>query len=372
MELGFDAKRYFQNATGLGNYARDVLRILRARRPEHRYHAYAPRPPADPAAAAPGLLVHGPRSPLARALPSLWRTRGVTRDLVADGLDLYHGLSAELPLGLERTRVVPVVTVHDLIFERAPELYGAIDRRIYRAKARSAVRRARRVVAITEETAGDLVRLYDVPRERLRVVHQGCNPIFRTPPASAALEEVRRRLAVPERFVLAVGTIERRKNLLVVLEALTGLPGVPLLAVGRPTPYLDLLRAYARDHGLEGRVRFLSGLPTADVAALYRLATVAVYPSLLEGFGLPVLEALASGTPVVTTRGGCFEEAGGPAAAYVDPRDPLAVRAALRELLEDEGRRRRMREAGLAHADGFRDEVIADRLFAVYEEALRG
>jgi len=372
MVIGFDAKRAFQNLTGLGNYSRDALRILARHHPEHRYHAYTPRPGTLPEGLAGRVSVHGPRTLLGRSLPSLWRTRGVVADLVADGIEVYHGLSAELPIGIEDTRVAGVVTIHDLIFERAPDLYGAIDRRIYRAKTRSAVARARRIVAITEETAGDVVRLYGADRSRIRVVHPTCHPAFREPIPPEALEEVRRRHALPAGFVLAVGTLERRKNLMVVLRALVGLPGVPFVAVGRPTPYLDELRAFARTNGLDDRVRFLSGVSSADVRAMYRLATVAVYPSLLEGFGLPILEALASGTPVVTSRGGCFEEAGGPAAAYVDPRDADAVRSMLGAILADPDRRRLMIEAGLAHAEGFRDEVVAGKLVAVYREALAG
>lgn len=369
MEIGFEAKRLFHNATGLGNYARDVVRILLSFRPGENYHAYTPRPGKLPAGLE-GLIVHGPRTGLDRALPALWRTRSVVRDLVADRIELYHGLAAELPLGIERTKVASVVTIHDLIFERAPELYSAIDRRIYRAKAKSAVARARRVIAVTEETAGDLVRLYAVPRERIRVVHPVVGASFRRQIPNPVLMEVAQRLSLPRQFILAVGTLERRKNLMVLLKALCGIPDVPLLAVGRATPYLGELKAFAEEHGLRERVRFLSGVSTSDVASLYRLATLAVYPSLFEGFGLPILEALASGAPVVTSRGGCFEEAGGKAAVYVDPRDPDELRSALEGVLFDEKKRQSMIEAGLAHAEAFRDEAVAGQLFNVYEEAL--
>jgi glycosyltransferase involved in cell wall biosynthesis len=182
---------------------------------------------------------------------------------------------------------------------------------------------------------------------------------------------VAERWSLPARFLLAVGTLERRKNLLLVLRALEGLPGVPLVAVGRETPYADELRAFARARGIEGRVRLLSGVSTPDLAAMYRLATVALYPSLFEGFGIPIVEALFSGTPVVTTRGGVFPEAGGPGSAYVDPGDPDALRDVLAGLLADEGRRAAMREAGLRHAARFSEEAIADALAGAHEAALR-
>lgn len=372
MNIGFDAKRVFHNATGLGNYARDVLRVLHRLRPEHAYFAYTPRPGAMPFALDGGRFeVRGPRGALARALPALWRTRGIVGDLRADGIRLFHGLSNELPLGIERSGVASVVTIHDLIFERFPELYSPIDRRIYAAKARSAVRRAGLVVAVSEQTRRDLVERYGVEEARVRVVYQTCHEAFRSPVPDERLREVAARYELPPRFLLAVGTIERRKNLLVALRALERLPGVVLVAVGRPTPYAEELVSFARAHGLSGRVRIVTGVPTPDLAAMYRLATVALYPSLFEGFGIPIVEALFSGTPVVTTRGGCFGEAGGPGSAYVDPHDPDGLREVLARLLEDGAARARMREEGLRHAARFSDEAIAEGLSGAYAEALR-
>jgi glycosyltransferase involved in cell wall biosynthesis len=373
MNVGFDGKRVFHNATGLGNYSRDVLRILHRLRPEHSFVAYTPRPGKLPFELAGGRFeVRGPRTALGRALPSLWRTRGIVSDLRRDGIDLFHGLSNELPSGIEKSGIASVVTVHDLIFERFPELYPPIDRRIYAAKARSAARRAGVIVAVSEQTARDLVDLYGVDRARIRVVYQTCHEAFRTPVPQDRLDAVARKYELPPRFLLAVGTIERRKNLLLALRALTGLPGVLLVAVGRPTPYAEELILFARANGLADRVRLLSGVSTPDLAAMYRLATLAIYPSLFEGFGIPIVEALSSGTPVVTTAGGCFAEAGGPGSAYVDPHDDGALRATLARLLDDDAARARMREEGLRHAARFSDEVIADGLWAAYEAARSG
>jgi glycosyltransferase involved in cell wall biosynthesis len=370
MRLGFDAKRAFHNATGLGNYSRDVLRILQARFPEHEYLAYTPRPGRLAPAEGPRLRAVGPRGALGRALPALWRQAGIVRDLADDGVALYHGLSNELPAGIERTTIAPVVTIHDLIFERHPELYPAIDRRIYRLKFRSAAARARLVVAVSEQTAQDLVELYGVPPERIRVVYQVCHPAFHAPADPTADAAVAARLGLPTTFVLSVGTLERRKNLLVALRAIAPLEGVSFVAVGRPTPYARELAAFVEEHGLGDRVRFLAGLTIPELASLYRLATAFVYPSLFEGFGIPILEALAAGTPVVTTRGGCFAEAGGPGSAYVDPRDPEELREVLAALLADPARRAEMTRRGRTHAARFSDAAIADDLFRVYEEAL--
>lgn len=366
MRIGFDAKRVFFNTTGLGNYGRDVLRVLHRHCPAHELVAYTPGKGRVAFALDGRFEVRTPHGPIWRAFPAAWRTAGVAADAARDGVELFHGLTGELPLGLARHGVRSVVTIHDLIFERYPELYRPIDRRIYRWKMRGAARRADLVLAISDQTKRDLVELYGVPAGKVRVVYQGCHAAFRQPVAPEARAEVSRRFALPPVFLLAVGTIERRKNLEVVVRALAGLPGVPLVAVGRATPYLDELKALAREAGVEDRVRFLQGASVADLVALNALATLVVYPSLFEGFGLPIIEGLCAGTPVVTSKGGCFAEAGGPSSAYADPHDPEEWRETLAALLADPDRRRAMAAAGRDWAERFADPAIARALDEAY------
>ena len=156
-----------------------------------------------------------------------------------------------------------------------------------------------------------------------------------------------------------------------MVRALAGVPDLHLAGVGRATPYLDEVRAAIDAGGLGSRVRFLSGVTGPELASLYRRAVALVYASRYEGFGLPIVEALFCGTPVVSTRGGVFAEAGGPGSAYVDPDDPDELRGILSALASDPGRRAAMRAAGLAHAARFRDDAIARALLAAYDEAVR-
>ena len=238
-----------------------------------------------------------------------------------------------------------MVTIHDLIFERYPELYPAIDRRIYRLKFRSAARRARLVVAASEETRQDLVELYGVPRARIRVVYQVCHPAFRAPADPAADAALRARLALPATFLLPVGTLERRKNLLLALRALAPARG-RIARRGRPA---DAVRARARRVRRAARARgagpLPAGLPMPELAALYRLATAFVYPSIFEGFGIPILEALAAGHARRHDTRRRLRRGGRPGSAYVDPRDPDELRAVLASLLADPARRADMRAA---------------------------
>lgn len=367
MRLGFDAKRAFQNTTGLGNYSRDVLRILRARFPEHAYLAYGPRLVAG--RLPEGVEARGPAGLLGRLAPSLWRVAGLAGQAERDGVELFHGLSNELPLGIERTRVRSVVSIHDLIFERFPELYRPVDRAIYRWKFRRAAERATLVIAISEQTRADLVDLYRIDPRRIRVVYQGCHPLFQAPPDPAADAAAAARLGLPERFLLNVGTVERRKNLLLLVRALPALPGLPLLVAGRETAYAAEVRAEAERLGVAGRIRWLgAGLPLADLAVLYRRCAAFAYPSIFEGFGIPIIEAHFCGAPVVTTAGGVFPEAGGPGAAYVAPTDVDGLAAALRGILDDPARADAMRRAGRAHVERFTDGAVAEALMAVYRE----
>jgi glycosyltransferase involved in cell wall biosynthesis len=369
VHLGFDGKRAFQNVTGLGNYSRDVLRILAGHRPEHRYVAYGPHP--DEAKLPAGVEARGPDSRLGRFAPSLWRVAGLAGQVARDGVELFHGLSNELPVGLEKTRVPSVVTIHDLIFERFPELYPFIDRKIYAWKFRRAAERADLVIAISQQTKADLVERYRIAPERIRVVYQGCHPVFQAPVDTEADDEVARRLGLPPHYLLSVGTVERRKNLGLTVRALAALPGVPLLVVGRETEYATEVRAEADRLGVSDRVRFLRAVGMAGLAVLYRRCTALVYPSVFEGFGIPIVEALCCGAPVVTTRGGVFPEAGGPGSAYVDPTDAQGLAAVLSDLMANEERRSTMRRVGLEHARTFRDEAVAAALFAVYDEVTR-
>ena len=383
MNIGFDAKRAAQNRTGLGNYSRFVVRILSQQEPANGLHLYVPnRRRTRFLSEIPtlgSLHVHYPGKAAWRRMGSLWRVWGVATDLGRDGIDLYHGLSNELPLNIRQAGCRSVVTIHDLIFIHCPEYYHPIDRLIYNYKFSHACREADRVVAVSEYTKREVMRYYNVPEEKIDVVYQGCDPAFAAPIAQAALDDVRRRHALPPRFVLYVGSIERRKNLGLVAEAAClaarrgrkGAEAVPVIAVGRHTSYEDELRAYLRGQGAEGAIRFVHGVPFADLPSFYRLATAFVYPSRIEGFGIPLLEAATSGVPAIGCTGSCLEEAGGAGALYVDPDDAAAMADAIDAACNDEPLRQRMIAEGRTHAALFDDRKLAESLMATYRKALR-
>ncbi len=378
LTIGFDAKRAFANVTGLGGYSRFVFRTLRRRFPDHRYLLYTPRvsPSTDRRFLGDGEreMIHTPPPAASSGVgAALWRTFALGRRAARDGVTLFHGLSQEIPRDLPGRGIRTVVTQHDLVYIRYPELFSALDRTLYRWKYRWSCERADCIVAVSEQTKRDVCDFYGIAPDRIRVVYQGCDPRFAERLGPERVAAVRRRHGLPEDYLLSVGTIERRKNALVLLRALATMPPAdrPVLAlVGRRTRYAQVLEAFSRRHALRDWVRVLPAVPPDDLPALYQGATVFLYPSLFEGFGIPILEALHSGVPVVTSTGSCFAEAGGAAARYVSPDDPDAVADAIRTVLGDTALADDMVAEGRRHVGQFDDDALAEQLMSVYTETL--
>jgi len=372
MRIGYDAKRLFFNRSGLGNYSRSTLALLAKYYPENRYVLFTPRPGGGLGfRVEQNMTVVTPRG-VWRAAPSLWRGYAMSGDIRRAGLDIFHGLSAEIPAGIRRTGARSVVTQHDLIFVRYPELYKPVDRALYTRKYRRSCLDADRIIAISEQTRRDLMELWNIPPEKIDVVYQGCSPIFAVEPDEQTLRRVRSKYSLPERYIVGVGTIERRKNLLLTLRAMAcgTLEDVDLVACGRATPYLDELLSFAAANGLAGRFHPLTDCDFEDLPAIYRMSLASVYTSRFEGFGIPILESLTSGVPVITTSGGVFAETGGAAAFYVDPDDEGQMAAALQTAIYDPAARRRAIDLGYEHAARFTEEKIAANLERVYTSML--
>ena len=374
--IGFDAKRVVRNGTGLGNYGRTLVNDLARVAPDDwQLRLYAPDAGRDDlrrqVTETERLSFVYPQHRPLKLQRSLWRIGSIVDDLRRDGVSLYHGLTGELPQGLQQAGIRSVVTVHDLIFMRHPEYYHWIDRKIYEWKFRVACREADRVIAISQRTKEDVMELGGVSADRIDVIYQSCSPRFAETVSQEQMEAVRSRYGLSERFILSVGSIEERKNILLAVEALHHLPqNVYLVAVGRQTGYSQKVLKIAEERGLAGRVHFLHGVPDADLQALYQMAEVFVYPSRYEGFGIPIIEAIHSGLPVVAATGSCLEEAGGPDCLYVDPDDAEELAAAVSQMLRGaEGREQRiLRSREYVHR--FEGCDVAGQVMDVYRRVL--
>ncbi len=365
LRIGYDAKRIFHNRTGLGNYGRDLVRIMAGHFPENQYVLYNPKKARSPLFEPGAHMIERRPSGLAyKMFPSLWRSRGILKDLKKDQIDVYHGLSAELPVGISRSGIRSVVTVHDLIFIRFPHLYKAFDRWIYRKKLERAVSEADRIVAISRQTRDDLVRFVKAPESKMEVIYQGCHPVFKQAFTSGELENYRQQAELPSGFLLQVGTIEPRKNALTVVRALKDLP-YHLVLVGRRTDYYAQIASFVCAHRMEDRIHVLPHVSLADLAKLYRLAKVSVYPSIFEGFGIPVIESLYAGTPVITNARGVFPEAAGPGGIYVeDVTDVGEMQEKIRWSMEND--LSEFARKGREYVRRFDDEVLAAQWMETY------
>ena len=375
LNIGIDAKRIVRNGTGLGSYGRTLVNDL-AQYPL-RLNLYAPDRGRDDLRTQivdrPNVAFVYPPSKFSilnsGLSKSYWRSRGIVADLKRDGIQLYHGLSGELPIGIRRSGIKSVVTIHDLIFLRHPEFYNPIDVQIYKWKFRQTIKEADHIIAISECTRRDILEYGAglVSESHITLIYQSCAQRFSTP-LTSNLSPLTSQL---DRYVLSVGSIEPRKNTMLALKALHYLPDdVSLVLVGRHTAYTDKLVAYARANGLEHRLRILHGVPDADLPALYAGAEAFVYPSVYEGFGIPIIEAIRCGLPVVACTGSCLEEAGGPDSLYVAPDDAEGMADAIRRSLKGADGRQERIQRSMDYIQRFDGKDVAGQVFQLYQQLL--
>ena len=370
MRIGFDAKRAFLNNTGLGNYSRDAIRVLSNFYTENKYFLYTPNDKKNSRLSfldnRTNTFVRTPKSLLNKTLKSYWRSKGIVDDLFTNKIDVYHGLSNELPLGIEKTNIKTVVTIHDLIFIRYPHLFRTIDRKIYYKKFKSACQRADKIIAISQQTKQDIINFLHISEDKIEVVYQGCNTIFHHPISENKKQEIKEKYNLPKNYLLSVGSIEERKNLLTILKALKELPNQKLVVIGNGEAYKIKCLRFISKHNLSNRVQFLSYLNLSEMAAIYQNAQILIYPSIFEGFGIPILEALYSKTPVITSNDGCFTESGGNSTKYIDPLSVDQMKSTIIEIQNSQKLQEKMKNEGLEHAQNFTDDKIAGNLMKVY------
>lgn len=287
------------------------------------------------------------------------------------GVDLFHGTSYSLP---RRCRAPLVATVHDLALLRHPEWGTRALVRMVRRAVRE-LHAATRIIAVSESTRRDLIDLCGVPPDRVRVVHNGHGGEFRPLDANQSRARIERELGVGGRFVLHVGTLEPRKNLTNLIAAfaqvrLAGADRHRLVLAGADGWGSASIHRAAVAHGIAASVRFVGCVAADLLPALYAAADVVVYPSLHEGFGLPVLEAMACGTPVVAANRAAIPEVAGDAALLVDPENPEEIAAAINRCLQDRGLAADLTRRGMERAAAFTWERAAAGTMAVYREIL--
>lgn len=316
MKIGFDAKRYFHNQTGLGNYSRDLVDGIIRLHPEHHYFLFDKSPthlefPSNVIAAVP----YGSKL--------LWRERGIIKEFKRFNIDLYHGLSNELPYGKWPSGIKKIVTIHDVIFRHFPEHYAFTDRLIYHKKTEHAIEIADVIVATSKATADDLISLYGANENKIKVVYQTCGSAFTIQQTSSEIELFKSRNRLPSEFILYVSSFQTRKHHLALLKAFHAAKSsnLKLVLAGRKGETMHDVNSFIKSNGLDNQVLILNDLSAAELPLLYRSAQSFVYPSMIEGFGIPLIEAAHSGLPMLVNDVAIFRELAPPGSLIHDVND---------------------------------------------------
>lgn len=378
MRIGLDAKRIFHNFRGLGNYSRTLVEGLCNFHPDNHYTLYSPAIKDDRGVAwlkkYPQIEVVTPDSTLAKQFSTVWRSVFLSNVLERGELDIFHGLSHELPPGVKKRSFKTVVTVHDLIFLRFPEFFPWIDRQVYMRKLKYSCEVADVILSICEQTKRDLMEFLSVPEERIRVIYQTCNVSFYARTTLEQRESVLDKYGLPGNYILYVGALERRKNVLNLVKAFSRISSktdyqLVLVGQGKEDYKNEILRVIT-EAGLLERTKILESVPTEDLPMLYSSAMVFVFPSFFEGWGLPIVEALFSEVPVITSKGSCFAEAGGESTIYVDPHSVEDLAIALDDLLNQPELRESMIRVGRDHAEKFHWQNTSRQINDLYSSLI--
>lgn len=371
IKLGYDGKRAFFNNTGLGNYSRDAIRVVSKNFKDNEYYIYTSNniknKRLDFIKSNKNIYIKTPKNFFYKSFDFLWRSKKIIDDLLHDKIDIYHGLSNEIPYGIEVTGIKTIVTIHDLIFIRYPNLFHAFDRYIYFKKFKYACERANKIIAVSQQTKKDIIKFFNISEEKITVIYQGCNNIFQKEITIDKQNLVAKKFNLPNKFLLYVGTIEERKNLLSLIKAIKKIPNQKLVVVGNGKKYKKKCLEYIRVNNLEKNILFFNNLSLNEIRALYAKAEIMIYPSIFEGFGIPILEALFSKVPVITSKNGCFREAGGPHTSYINPLSSEEIKNEILKIQSSNEIKNKMIRDGYAYAQNFTDEKIANNLMKLYK-----
>jgi glycosyltransferase involved in cell wall biosynthesis len=372
MRIAFDAKRLFCNYTGLGNYSRTLLRNLLEYSPENEYILYTPEIRENQETTD---FLNKPNISIFKSTAinkSYWRSYSITSQLMKDKIDIYHGLSNELPFNIQKAGIKSIVTIHDLIFKVYPETYPSFDRKIYDIKFRKSCQNADRIIAISQNTKNDIIRFYDINPEKIEVIPQSCNPIYFDDTVQDNSKEILHQYGLPDKYMLYVGSVEKRKNLKSIIEAYRFLAAdmrIPLVVIGKGKDYLKETKCLVKERQLENLVCWVNYLEdNSHLKVIYKNAQLFIYPSFYEGFGLPVVESLLCRTPVITSNRSSLMEAGGPDSLYVDPTDPEMLAKAIMKVLSDEVLSDKMKTKGYHYAvSNFSPKLLIERMTKLYQ-----
>ena len=367
MKVGFDAKRAYLNTRGLGTYSRSILESVQKYFPCNQYYLYKPKGGRQVWDDRTGFTVRDNG-----LTPGVyWRIFGIGSEIIKDRLDIYHGLSNELPVFLPSKTTKNVVTIHDVIWWKHPEFYPLIDKQIYKWKTLKALANADHIIAVSENTRLDLIDLFPDAGNKISVVHPPCGEVFYRKKSAADLQVIRKNFDLPNKFILYVGSLNRNKgvdSLIIMLSQMES--SLNLVIVGEGSEKVSLFEL-SKKHKVAKQVYWLnkSRNPNQiELSSIYQMAMATILPSHYEGFGLPIIESLASRTPVITANHSSLPEAAGPGAVYIKSNNPDELSAAIETVLSDSQLYDQLLDDGYEHALRFKSQLKITELMQLYED----
>ena len=374
MIIGFDAKRLYNNFTGLGNYSRTLLKNLSLFFPDNDYYLYTPKIKISEETQE---FFNNPvfKTVLPANHKLFWRSFSILKNLKIDNIQLYHGLSHEIPFKISDTFIKSIVTIHDLIFKKYPETYSAIDKIIYDFKFKYSCTHANKIIAISNSTKMDIVDYYGINPNKIEVIYQSCNHIFFQLKNEKEVSSILNKYNIPSDYLLYVGSIIPRKNLITIIKSYKYLPKdlrIPIVVIGKGKEYKKKTQQYAKKARIDNLIIWIDNLSDDNhLQAFYQNAKVFIYPSLIEGFGLPVVEALLSKVPVITSNISSLPEAGGPNSYYIDPVNAEEMAVAIEKIYTDADYSKKMIEKGYIYAkENFNSLKTSKKVIDLYEKIL--
>jgi glycosyltransferase involved in cell wall biosynthesis len=368
LKIAFDAKRVYNNPTGLGNYGRMLIGALQDLQ---AIKLYAFTPKIKLQVTYKHVVLVEPTHTISKIFKGIWRMVAPSFYCKQNNIQLYHGLSNELPFFTKRNKLKTIVTIHDLIFLRYPAYYPFFDRLLYYFKSKYACKTANHIVAISEQTKRDIVSYYKIPNNKISVIPLAVDGVFLQHHSSDFLMKVKQKYQLIKPYFITVGTVENRKNQLNIIKALKQLYNreIELIIVGKHSSnYAKTVKDFIHNHALAAR--FLKVDNTNELAALYKQSLALIYVSEFEGFGIPPLEAMACGTAIIASNTSSIPEVCGNAALYVNPYNTSEIKDAMLQIIEDADLVNNLIKQGNKQIELFNINAIASKYLQLYNKVV--
>ena len=364
MKIGFDAKRAFNNLTGLGNYSRSVINAISKIEPKSQLYLFTTSI-KDNIFKPDNQNTHTIK-PNRFINKNYWRLKGINKELRNLNINIFHGLSNEIPFGIN---IKSIVTIHDLLFLKYPKYYNFFDRKIYTWKSKSACKNSSKIIATSQQTKQDIINYFNIDEKKIKVIYQSChNDFIECEQNEGLTNELKDELHDP--YILYVGTVEERKNLLFLLEALQHMKEVKLICIGKKTKYYKKVHEFIYKKNLHNRVSFINVKDSRKLSLIYQKSRGLVFPSIDEGFGIPIIEAMYSKVPVITSDQSIFKEIAGENSYFFEKNKVDSLIEEIKKIwLDSEDRDNRIK-LNLNHVQKFNEQNQATEIIEIYRNLM--